>query len=523
MIEGLGVESSATMAQPAASGKGALLGGDGGLTAAGLALLLALHVLVWTLAATIAQSSGSLHHDMTEAYDWGREFQLGYHKHPPLFAWMAGAWFLVFPRTQWAFYLLSAVSAAGGLLGVWALAGRLMPAREQTAALLLVMLTPFFSVLAMTFNANAVLLLTWPWTIWAFLRSIQTVRLADGVLFGVMAGLALLSKYSSILLLASCLAAALLHPRRREYFAGLAPYAAIVACAVVCAPHAVWALGHRLTTVTYVLDKPHIPIGALFGTALSSLLGALAMFALPQAASIAVTGWNGALRQSRAALVAAIDPKMAWLSVLAIGPLLLTLIAGLATGVKVSTNYFLPALFLIPVASMAFGNPLIEGAPLGRFWQFLAGWLAVGLLASPFVCINEFSRHSAQAMEPRREVAIEATRFWHESTGRNLRIISGTDAYGLGAPFYSPDAPSFYLPLTPLATPWVSADDIARYGQLIICEHSDNSCLTAARKLVKPGPATRQLRIAHQFLGWSAPPVDFDVFAIAPAAPQNTN
>lgn len=517
------MESRSTLAQPSASGKGltgrgAFLAADGGLTATGLASLLLVHTLVWTIAATVAQSSGSLHHDMTEAYDWGREFQLGYHKHPPLFAWEAGAWFLVFPRAQWAFYLLSAVNAAGGLLGVWALAGRLMPAREQTAALLLVMLTPFFSVLAMTFNANAVLLLAWPWTVWAFLRSIQTGRLGDGALFGIMGGLALLSKYSSILLLASCLAAALLHPRRRDYFASLAPHAAILACAVVCAPHAAWVLGHRLTTVTYVLDKPHFPFSVLLGKAMSSVIGAFAMYALAQAASIALAGWRGAAGQSRAALVAALRPENAWLSVLALGPLVLTLVAGLATGVKVSTNYFLPALFMIPVASLVYGNPGVGGAPLARLWQFLAGWLALGLLASPLVSLNEFARHSSQATEPRREIGIAATRFWHETTGRDLRIVSGTDAYGLGAPFYSPDAPRYYLPDAPSATPWITADDIARDGQLIICEHADKSCLAVARRLAPPVPPPNQLRAAHQFLGWTAPPVDFDLFAIMPTA-----
>ena len=63
-----------------------------------VAALLCLHIAVWTLAACIGASSANLHHDMTEAYDWGREFQLGYAKHPPVFAWVAGAWFLVMPQ-----------------------------------------------------------------------------------------------------------------------------------------------------------------------------------------------------------------------------------------------------------------------------------------------------------------------------------------------------------------------------------------------------------------------------------------
>ena len=61
-------------------------------------LFIAAHITVWTLYPIIADSSVVIHHDMTEAWSWGKEFQLGYYKHPPLYAWIAGLWFHVFPR-----------------------------------------------------------------------------------------------------------------------------------------------------------------------------------------------------------------------------------------------------------------------------------------------------------------------------------------------------------------------------------------------------------------------------------------
>src|ERR1700741_4975915 len=59
-------------------------------------------VAVWTLTASLADGAGALHHDVVEAYAWGREFQWGYYKHPPFWSWLSGAWFLVFPRANWA-------------------------------------------------------------------------------------------------------------------------------------------------------------------------------------------------------------------------------------------------------------------------------------------------------------------------------------------------------------------------------------------------------------------------------------
>ena len=487
------------------------------LSGACLLVLLLAHILIWTLVATIAQSSGALHHDMTEAYDWGREFQLGYHKHPPLFAWIAGVWFLVFPRADWAFYALSAVSAAGGLLGVWCIAGRLLPGRERTIALLLVMLTPLFNVMAMTFNGNAVLLLIWPWTLWAFIRSVQTGRTSDGLLFGVIAGLALLSKYSSILLLASCLAAALLHPRGRAYFASPAPYAAIAACVLVCLPHAVWALQHRLTTVTYVLEKPHLPLASLVVKAASSLLGAMALYALPFAAIVGLVGWPKAREQLARCLATAGQRDQIWLTVLAVGPVLLTLGLGFATGVKVSTNYLLPALFLMPIAATVFGLPRAAGGSLSVLWRFLAGWFAVALLAAPLAAILSFTSGTAQAVEPRREVAIEATRAWHEAFGRPLRFVAGSEAYGLGAPFYSPDAPELFDILKPDTLPWASLEDVSREGLLIICLKTDAGCLERAKRLSSVGAQVRSLHLARSYLWWTAAGYDFQLIMLPPS------
>ena len=59
--------------------------------------LFALFVLIWTVYGVISASPAAIHNDMAEAYAWGREFQLGYEKHPPFWAWIAGLWFEVFP------------------------------------------------------------------------------------------------------------------------------------------------------------------------------------------------------------------------------------------------------------------------------------------------------------------------------------------------------------------------------------------------------------------------------------------
>ena len=89
-----------------------------------VAALFVAFIAVWSVYFAIAESQASIHNDMAEAYAWGREFQLGYNQHPPFWAWICGAWFMVFPRAGWVFAILTSLNAAIGLLGSWKLIGR---------------------------------------------------------------------------------------------------------------------------------------------------------------------------------------------------------------------------------------------------------------------------------------------------------------------------------------------------------------------------------------------------------------
>src|SRR5438045_2535668 len=61
-----------------------------------------LYIGALTVFADFAFGWGPVHHDMTEEWAWGKEFQLGYAKHPPFTAWLVGAWFAAMPRADWS-------------------------------------------------------------------------------------------------------------------------------------------------------------------------------------------------------------------------------------------------------------------------------------------------------------------------------------------------------------------------------------------------------------------------------------
>ncbi len=117
--------------------------------------LIALSVVLWTLYAEITSFNLDLHGDMVENYAWGINWQAGYYKHPPLFAWITAAWFLVFPEGDFAYRLLASVNVAVGLAGLWLLARRLLPERLVLPALCIAFFLPPLTTLAANYNANS--------------------------------------------------------------------------------------------------------------------------------------------------------------------------------------------------------------------------------------------------------------------------------------------------------------------------------------------------------------------------------
>ena len=214
-----------------------------------------LFVAAWTLYNAISHLNLAITHDTAEAYVWGREFQWGYYKHPPFWAWVAGAWFAALPHNVWAFAALCAGVSGVGLLGVWRLYGALGRMQNRATAIHLSLLTPFYTFFALKYNANDIFLALWPWTAFAFVRSLERTALFYAVWFGVLSALCLLSKYYAVLLLGTCLIAAVIHPEKRTYFSSPRPYITIGVALLLVAPHLYWLVQAGFPSFQYFAEE----------------------------------------------------------------------------------------------------------------------------------------------------------------------------------------------------------------------------------------------------------------------------
>lgn len=214
--------------------------------------------LTWALAHWLAYPNLDPYHDMLESYAWSQTFEWGTFKHPPLFAWVTGAWFSVFPRGDLTFKLLAYANVAGGLLGVAALARAYGMAQHSKAAMVLLLMCLPYTTLAAKFNANAQLLSIWPWAAAALINSITFEGKRAwmwSTLLGALAALCVLAKYFSGVFFVGLLAAALTHPAGLRWIRSFLPWWAAVVGLLILTPHLMWLHSSGFVLMRYAMDQ----------------------------------------------------------------------------------------------------------------------------------------------------------------------------------------------------------------------------------------------------------------------------
>ena len=487
-------------------------------TRATILAVFAAFVVIWALYFTITEAPVAIKHDMAEAYAWGQEFQLGYNQHPPFWAWICGLWFSVFPRTGWAFALLSSVNAGIGLWGAWMLLGDFAEGRKRMAAWVLLLLTPLYTFYAYKYDANIIFISIWPWTLHYFMRSVQGRGMRDAIGFGVMVGLALMSKYYALILVATCFLAALQHPSRRKYFTSASPYVSAVVTTVVCLPHVWWLLTHRAPPVRYLESITGWPWHYIIAHAVKAFFGALGM-SLGVVLVIGWTIWTARRGGIAAAARRTRSPTLGLLATLTLPPLLLTIASALALRTTVTEEMLIGTFPLLPLLVIE-ATGIQDIARLYRTSARLAVGVTLGALAiAPgFALARTYVLHAAMKVAPFQEVAVAATRLWHDRTAQPLAYVGGTVWYENETAFYSPDRPHAFVRFEYSHNLWVTPAAIAKHGLLSICVANDSACLAATAKFVTPDSTRTELSLAHRFWGHVARTVHFVVTVIPPRA-----
>ncbi len=481
-----------------------------------LAQLLAIHALVWTLAAWLSRGNLDVPGDMVENYVWGVEWQLGYAKHPPLFAWVTAAWFSVFPRIDIAYFALSALNAAAGLLGVAALARRFLPRDDAALATLALALSPLYTALAIKFNANAVLLSTWPWAAYGFVAFMQGGRLRHAVLCGVFTALAILGKYFSVVLVLAFVIATVARPAWRARLRGRGPWLAIATGALVLLPHALWQAQNHFATFGYASQRSGGSwAGAVARYAKYSV--AQVFYLLPSAVFLLLlvprSKWWPALKGiAQSSTRPKLHADLWWL---ALSPLVAAGLLAVLARTPMASVWGMAQWFAVTTLWLVCWRQVGITPHVGRAQPLLLGYWALVLVASAVIGWQDARRGQALAAEPRAELARAARQAWQARTEAPLRIVGGGGIESASVAFYGDDRVRWWSLGAPRTTPWVTPEQVAREGALLVCREDDAECAAQAESAT---PVAAQLVDLHKRAwGRDLPSQRYRLYVVLPA------
>jgi hypothetical protein len=319
------------------------------------------------------------------------------------------------------------------------------------------------------FSHDQVQLPFWALTGLFFCRGLLRGRAADWLLAGVMLALAFWSKYAAFVLALSLLLFLLLDKRARRSLATAGPWLMALAFLLVIAPNLWWLVRTGFMPFTYVEEQAHVAAGWLDIVRFPlEWTGGQIVFLAPAIALVAL------VYAGRSPVAAAVDADARLarrlVTVLALGPFVLTTLIAIATSRHPLGRWGYPLWSFAPLAVMLWLGPVTEAA---RLRVAAAGILALlagfPLLYAGAEVLEPLVRDRPKADQfPGRAVAAIVTDAWRKRFGTPLVYVAGREFPANTVAVYSPDHPHVVPHGDPKLAPWVDRADLARRGALVI-------------------------------------------------------
>lgn len=410
--------------------------------------------------------------DMVENYAWGISWAWGNNKHPPLFGWITAAWFAVFPRTDGAYYLLSAINLATAF-GFLALAMRrfLSPRHIFVAVVLTLLFTRFGLDAGYKYNANAGQYPFITGFLWALLNGVATRRDRWWVASGLFIAGAVLCKYSAAVLIVAMAGSVwlMLRPSFATVLRG--GLIALVVAGAAVAPHIWWEIRHQWPSLAY-LRSDHTAISgrSKILVALEVLRDVALFSALPLAVWVGLRFQPGATAKEPPQGPPRIRMGLA-VYAFCVGT---TFLASWVQNVDPVTAWFIvPSLFL--------GWALVDLVPDTRDWEILKrrmAWVYIIYVAAMAALAGVLLYHQgAGGMSPsvllQRKVALDAAATFQSRYGGEAAFAAGDFPLPYAYSFYVPGRTQSLSGLDPSQSQWIDKDAFARGSRVVLCGNVD--------------------------------------------------
>lgn len=433
-----------------------------------------LHAVLWTALPSFLYPNLPL--DLIEALTYGREWQLGHDKLPPLPWWMVEIVYRLIGRDV-AYYLLAQIVVLVCFAFAYMAALPIVGATGALATILIVDGVHFFNFTTPKFNHDVIQLPFWALAGLSFLRALQSGRLLWWALLGVALGGALWSKYFVVILAAPLALYLLFDAKARRTLLTPGPYVAAVVALLIAAPHLIWLVRNDFLPFAYaeartlpsrgILDHFWRPL--LF---LVSQLGAMApAFFI---ASPLFRPWTGKFSFDFADETFRIVTLLTW------GPAALLVALSAVTGRGLLAMWGFPLCIFVGLWLVMIAKAVIDRT---RLSLIVAGWAIVTAITVTVFVVQQtllprfHTRFNAQ-LYPGQQIADILTKEFQKQTGEPLRYVIGR-IYPAGAlAHYAREGrPRVLIDGDPRRSPWIDIADLKRHGAVVLWIDFDRKAL----------------------------------------------
>ena len=432
-----------------------------------LAFAILVHVVLWTLLPTLFFDNAPV--DVIEIINWGHNPQLGYTKHPPLPAWITWLVFDFLGSGITGIYLISQLHVAATLIFAYLLASNIIgknPALISTALLWGVF---YYSIPTPEYNHNIAQMPFWAGAIYFYYRACFMRRDVAWLACGFCLVAVGYAKYSGILLVFTLLAHLLFTKNGRDAWRNPYFWGGIVLSILLFLPHLNWLIENEFVPFTYALDQDgakniidHFIFPAKFlGAQILDHAGMLVLI-------LVILKWPSKAPTFRESKSITKDQKVfIWL--IAIGPLMLSLVLSFLLGLKFKTMWGAPMFtFSGLLAMVCLGHQIrIQNVKaVSVIWIALIVLPPIGVAISTWIA-PVLRQKGSRVIYPGKAIAQIVNANWREGMGTKLEYVIGDYWTAGNVGVYAPDRPLVYSG-DPIENSWIDLARLRKSGGIIV-------------------------------------------------------
>lgn len=416
------------------------------------------HLLAWTIAPSLFRPNAPF--DTVEGIVWGNQWQWGYYKHPPLAAWLSALFTNIGGTVGWPTYLLGQISVIICFWAIWQLARKILPPIYALPSVIILEGITFYNIASEQFNPNSLMIPLWALSSYSFYQALTKQSTRNWLLVGLFAGLSILAKYESALLLLSMLLMLIFSNEGRKSFKKSGLYLGVFLFLLVIAPNIVWLYNHDFLPFKYAagrLNSQHYiyPVKFLIGQ-----LGIIAPFLFlflfvyqKEKENFTLSTFN-----------------KRFLILIGLGPVLFTMSISAFRGMWINNLWAFPFYSFLGILFFAWFKPKLNLYLVNRFKVIVSVHVCLFLVGRcSYHEWGPYWQHQTKSTHyPGRNIAYELTEEWRRTYQLPLCYVAGDDEVIKHISAYSPDHPSPYFDWNPLHASWIDEQELLQKGALFV-------------------------------------------------------